>query len=127
MGGLMSDHVPSPNPLQATDDRRAAAAPDGPVPGRPDLRQAVVPPAGPDPGPTPPPSGPKEPPDPGADPPPDEDGCQERPRLQSPRRGRRLVAKPASPPPALTPQQRLLLLDTWQRSGLPAGDFAALV
>jgi transposase len=27
----------------------------------------------------------------------------------------------------LTPQQRLLLLDTWQRSGLPAGDFAALV
>jgi transposase InsO family protein len=28
---------------------------------------------------------------------------------------------------ALTPQQRLLLLDTWQRSGLPAGDFAAMV
>jgi len=27
----------------------------------------------------------------------------------------------------MTPQQRLLLLDTWQRSGLPAGDFAALV
>jgi transposase InsO family protein len=27
----------------------------------------------------------------------------------------------------LTPQQRLLLLDTWQRSQLPAGDFAALV
>jgi transposase InsO family protein len=27
----------------------------------------------------------------------------------------------------LTPQQRFLLLDTWQRSGLPAGDFAALV
>jgi transposase InsO family protein len=27
----------------------------------------------------------------------------------------------------VTPQQRLLLLDTWQRSGLPAGDFAALV
>lgn len=27
----------------------------------------------------------------------------------------------------LTPTQRLLLLDTWQRSGLPAGDFAALV
>jgi len=26
-----------------------------------------------------------------------------------------------------TPQQRLLLLDTWQRSGLPAGDFAELV
>lgn len=26
-----------------------------------------------------------------------------------------------------TPQQRLLLLDTWTRSGLPAGDFAVLV
>jgi transposase InsO family protein len=40
--------------------------------------------------------------------------------------GRRLVAKDARPA-VLTPQQRLLLLDTWQRSGLPAGDFAALV
>ena len=30
-------------------------------------------------------------------------------------------------PPALSAEQRLLLLDTWQRSGLPAGDFAALV
>jgi transposase InsO family protein len=27
----------------------------------------------------------------------------------------------------LTPHQRLLLLDTWQRSGLPAGDFATMV
>jgi transposase InsO family protein len=26
-----------------------------------------------------------------------------------------------------TPQERLLILDTWQRSGLPAGDFAPLV
>jgi transposase InsO family protein len=42
------------------------------------------------------------------------------------RPGKRLVA-PQDKPPALTPQQRLLLLDTWQRSGLPAGDFAALV
>jgi transposase InsO family protein len=42
------------------------------------------------------------------------------------RRGRRLV-KPAGPTAPLTPQQRLLLLDTWRRSGLPAGDFAALV
>jgi transposase InsO family protein len=40
--------------------------------------------------------------------------------------GRRLVPPgPAAPP--LTPEQRLLLLDTWQRSGLPAADFAALV
>src|SRR6516165_2896634 len=41
-------------------------------------------------------------------------------------RGRRLV-KPAEPPPPLTAEQRLLLLDTWRRSGLPAADFAALV
>jgi transposase InsO family protein len=47
-------------------------------------------------------------------------------RGRSPRRGRRLVPPgPAAPP--LTPEQRLLLLDTWQRSGLPAADFAALV
>jgi len=51
------------------------------------------------------------------------------PRLGQPRRGRRLVKKDEAPIPAapLTPQQRLLLLDTWQRSKLPAGDFAALV
>jgi transposase InsO family protein len=42
------------------------------------------------------------------------------------RRGRRLV-KPAQPTAPLTPEQRLLLLDTWRRSGLPAGDFATLV
>jgi transposase InsO family protein len=47
-------------------------------------------------------------------------GCSRR------RRGQRLVAPPEKPGP-LTPEQRLLLLDTWQRSGLPAGDFAALV
>ena len=47
-------------------------------------------------------------------------GCSRR------RRGQRLVAPHEKPGP-LTPEQRLLLLDTWQRSGLPAGDFAALV
>ena len=41
-------------------------------------------------------------------------------------RSPRLV-QPAEQPPAISPQQRLLLLDTWQRSGLPAGDFADLV
>jgi transposase InsO family protein len=41
--------------------------------------------------------------------------------------GRRLVKAEESPQPAMTPQQRLLILDTWQRSGLPAGDFAGLV
>jgi transposase InsO family protein len=47
-------------------------------------------------------------------------------RQKGRRRGRRLV-KPAERTPALSPEQRLLLLDTWRRSGLPAGDFAALV
>ena len=48
-------------------------------------------------------------------------------RLTGPTRGRRLVKKDATPTPAFTAQQRLLLLDTWERSKLPAGDFAALV
>ena len=42
-------------------------------------------------------------------------------------KGRRLVKPEESPQPAITPEQRLLILDTWQRSGLPAGDFATLV
>ena len=46
--------------------------------------------------------------------------------LRARRRGQRLV-KPESRPAPLTGRQRLLLLDTWRRSGLPAGDFAALV
>jgi transposase len=41
--------------------------------------------------------------------------------------GRRLVAQQELRTAPLTAEQRLLLLDTWQRSGLPAGDFAALV
>lgn len=40
---------------------------------------------------------------------------------------RRLVKKDEPARPPFTPQQRLLLLDTWQRSGLPANDFGALV
>jgi transposase InsO family protein len=48
-------------------------------------------------------------------------------RLRSPGRGRKLVHPDAVRTTPMTPQQRLLLLDTWQRSGLPAGDFAALV
>jgi transposase InsO family protein len=34
---------------------------------------------------------------------------------------------PVAAAETLTPQQRLLILDTWQRCGLPAGDFASLV
>src|SRR5712692_5496024 len=47
-----------------------------------------------------------------------------RSNLRARPRGRQLV-KPESKHPPLTAQQRLLLLDTWQRSGLPARDFAA--
>jgi transposase len=43
-------------------------------------------------------------------------------------RGPRSLRRPADTPPSpLTAEQRLLLLDTWLRSDLPAGDFAALV
>ena len=42
------------------------------------------------------------------------------------RKGRSLV-KPDEVRLAFSPQERLLILDTWQRSGLPAGDFAPLV
>ena len=121
----MSDHVPLPDPLGATGHPGAAPAPDGPVPGRPDRDRDPDPPAATDAA-APPPSGATEPPGPGADPPAAADDRQELPRLQTPRRGRRLVAKPATPAAPLTPQQRLLLLDAWRRSGLPAGDFAPL-
>jgi hypothetical protein len=47
-------------------------------------------------------------------------------RVKAPRT-RRLVRKPDEPTPPLTGEQRLLLLDTWRRSGLPAGDFGAPV
>jgi len=42
-------------------------------------------------------------------------------------KGRRLVHKDAAQQPVLSAEQRVLLLDTWQRSGLPARDFGALV
>ncbi len=52
-----------------------------------------------------------------------------RPRLMGTGKGhgRRLVKPAESPQSPMTPEQRLLILDTWQRSGLPAGDFASLV
>ncbi|NLF32540.1 MAG: IS481 family transposase [Planctomycetes bacterium] len=52
------------------------------------------------------------------------------PRLGGGRRGGRRLAKPdpaVKSPPTMTPEQRLLILDTWRRSGLPAGDFADMV
>lgn len=42
-------------------------------------------------------------------------------------RGRRLAKPEAAKGPNYTPAQRLLVLDCWQRSGLPAKDFAPLV
>jgi hypothetical protein len=43
-------------------------------------------------------------------------------------KGRHLVRKKEAPPKVvLTEAQRLLLLDTWRRSQLPAPDFAALI
>ena len=47
------------------------------------------------------------------------------PNLTARRRG--MLSKPQTPQMPLSPPQKLLLLDTWQRSGLPARDFAALV
>ena len=55
------------------------------------------------------------------------DSSPRMPRLGQPPRGKRIRRKSEAPPQTLTAEQRLLLLDTWRRSGLPAGDFAALV
>jgi len=51
------------------------------------------------------------------------------PRLCGPRKGRRLRKRSDEParPRIASPEQRLLVLDTWQRSGLPAADFAEIV
>jgi transposase InsO family protein len=49
------------------------------------------------------------------------------PRLQQPARGRRFVRPQPQPVAKFSFQQRLLILDAWRRSGLPAGDFAPLV
>jgi transposase InsO family protein len=45
---------------------------------------------------------------------------------RGPRRGAALSRLPATEA-GFTPEQRLLILDAWRRSGLPAGDFAPLV
>jgi hypothetical protein len=49
-----------------------------------------------------------------------------RPRSPS-GKGRRLVKPDAAQRVPFTPEQRLLILDTWKRSGMAAGDFASLV
>lgn len=57
---------------------------------------------------------------------PRERSFQRRDRAQA-KRGKRLVKPEEATRHPFTPPQRLLILDSWQRSGLPAGDFAALV
>lgn len=52
---------------------------------------------------------------------------QSPPQKRRTRKGRRLVRRDEAPRAPFNPQQRLLVLDSWQRSGLPAGDFAALI
>lgn len=49
------------------------------------------------------------------------------PRLRPMKKGQRLVKKPAAPKLQISPEQRLLILDTWRRSGLPAADFSTIV
>src|SRR5438552_10205203 len=60
---------------------------------------------------------------------PDRHPPESRPRRLGRRRQRVLEAatERAVKPEGLTAEQRLLLLDNWQRSGLPAGDLAGLV
>ncbi len=56
-------------------------------------------------------------------------GCGPRPGAV-PTRSRGALKPPATPDAgrtAITPEQRLLILDSWQRCGLPAADFAPLV
>jgi transposase InsO family protein len=49
------------------------------------------------------------------------------PRLCGPRKGGTLSRSDRSKPRTYTAEQRVLLLDTWERSGLPAKDFSVLV
>src|SRR5262245_54335898 len=97
----MSENHPS-------DDHTTDRAPDGRDGHEPFYEPAPEPDQGPAP----------EPEGPGGDP---------VLHLHSPARGRRLARPEQAASPAYSYQQRLLLLDTWMRSGLPAGDFAALV
>src|SRR5262245_62300249 len=111
----MSEHLPSPHPDGPSPAHDPSPPPTAAAPGEPpraaedlddlrlgaeDLAAALAGAAG---------------------------AARDRPGLDHPRRGRRLVKKADQKALALSPEQRLLLLDTWQRSGLPAGDFHAAV
>jgi transposase InsO family protein len=49
------------------------------------------------------------------------------PRLTGRKRGPRALVKPEARDKTLSAEERLLVLDTWKRSGLPASEFAAMV
>jgi len=57
----------------------------------------------------------------------DDEGLPVRRSPWKKRRGRQLVKKQAGEQRYFSPEERLLLLDTWIRSGLPAKDFSGLV
>ncbi len=138
IGGIMSDPQPIPDPVRRTAPpptpirtpaARFRAGSTATSATAPRLNPQPRPGSGPAPTAT---ARPRSRPDPGAlsapgrlTPPPDPEAEPAEPprtRLRSSpacsphARGRRLVAEPATPTPPLTPQQRLLILDTWQRS-----------
>src|SRR5262245_41623420 len=72
----------------------------------------------------------RQPQGPVAQPPPADAGlppAARRARLHSGGKGPPRLHPAAATAPPLSPHQRLLLRDTWRRSGLPAADFADLV
>jgi len=155
MGGVMSDvrttAVPEalrsePGPLYpvVTPERRPPDVPPTPPSPvvNPPPQAPVSPVGGVVPGPAGAPPVVVPPPVPAVNPPPGDDLPENeplimedvpgegmrRPRLMGRTRGQRLLVKPdPALPVSITPEQRLLLLDTWQRSGLPGGDFGSLV
>jgi transposase InsO family protein len=124
-----SDALPQPEKCTAEGQKKSAGPPELTPPSLPEQEQSA--------------SGQKPVHDaeplvePGSDVEPHEDPVDAAPghatamsaaRLGARRRGQRRLSKPTprSGEP-LSATQRLLLLDTWQRSGLPAKDFAAMV
>jgi transposase InsO family protein len=107
--------LPTPDPAARRPRPGPLGPPDPPAEPPPD---PTLPSGGPDPDPAQPASA--APPPPGAP-------AVERPRQQQPARGRRYARPQDAPASPLTAEQRLLVLDAWRRSGLPAGDFAPLV
>jgi hypothetical protein len=96
----MSDPQPIPDPGEVPAHPSAEPTPSGPVPGRLDRDRLAAAPH--DPGALSSPGRLTPLPDPDAQPADPLDEAEELPRLQSPRRGRRLVQKTATPTPPRT-------------------------